>query len=310
MNDSSRAVLALTNRLVDTGVAPLRAAELWRLLAAVGDPATLVGRSAGQLRADLAAAGADQFAGADEAARLATLLDAGIALAMRLDALDERGIWTSTPFDPTYPPVLRARLGDAAPAVLYGSGDAALLIPPGLGVGVVGAHDVDDAGAEVARAAGRSVADAGLVVVSGRARGVDQLAMDAALAAGGRALGVLADPLEPLLALAAVRAPVLAGRLALISPYGPAAPASRPRSQGRNKIIFALSRVALVVATHDEAAAVDSTWTGAAEAIERRYGTVAVWRGAGEGPGNAALAAAGAVPVDDLATLARLPDGT
>ena len=43
MNDASRAVLALTNRLVDVGVAPLRASELWRVLDAVEDPASAEG---------------------------------------------------------------------------------------------------------------------------------------------------------------------------------------------------------------------------------------------------------------------------
>jgi hypothetical protein len=64
---------------------------------------------------------------------------------------------------------------------------------------------------------------------------------------------------------------------------------------GRNKIIYGLSRVTVVVTSaHGEG----GTWTGATEAIKKRYGRVAVWVGPGAGPGNAPLVRAGAAPVD------------
>ena len=65
---------------------------------------------------------------------------------------------------------------------------------------------------------------------------------------------------------------------------------------GRNKIVYGLSRVTLVVASaHDEG----GTWSGATEALKKGYGRVAVWRGAGAGPGNEALMKAGGVPVEE-----------
>lgn len=139
MDEASRAVLALTNRLVDVGVPPLKASEFWRLLDEVQDPSQLVGLTAAQLTRDLNGRVAD-------GERIAALLDSGMTLAVRLDALRERGVWAITPFDSDYPPNLRDRLGTSAPPVFYGAGDSTLLVS--LGVGIVGSRDVTEDGAE------------------------------------------------------------------------------------------------------------------------------------------------------------------
>ena len=45
------------------------------------------------------------------------------------------------------------------------------------------------------------------------------------------------------------------------------------------------------------------TWAGASEAVRHRFGAVAVWRGEGEGPGNARLADLGAKPLGNIGEL-------
>lgn len=73
---------------------------------------------------------------------------------------------------------------------------------------------------------------------------------------------------------------------------------------GRNKIAYALADLTLVVASDLDTG---GTWSGATEALRRGFGDVAVWRGNGEGPGNAALESRGAWPVHTLDQLsARL----
>jgi len=73
-------------------------------------------------------------------------------------------------------------------------------------------------------------------------------------------------------------------------------------------VTAAIERVALADPTVMVAA--DSggggTWSGAEEALRKGYGCVAVWRGAGEGPGNAALGRMGATPVHLLGELEAL----
>jgi predicted Rossmann fold nucleotide-binding protein DprA/Smf involved in DNA uptake len=55
---------------------------------------------------------------------------------------------------------------------------------------------------------------------------------------------------------------------------------------GRNKLIYALSALTLVVATSEGSS---GTWAGAAEALRAKNGVVAVWRGPGEGSGNGTI---------------------
>ena len=73
----------------------------------------------------------------------------------------------------------------------------------------------------------------------------------------------------------------------------------------RNKLVYALSALTVVIAT-DEGNG--GTWTGATEAMRNSNGIVAVWRGDGEGPGNAALEQLGALPIYSVAELGTLVD--
>jgi DNA processing protein len=91
--------------------------------------------------------------------------------------------------DPLFPPRLRA-IFDPPPALyLRGAGDPGLLARRA--AAVVGARSCSPYGAQVARMLGRELATAGLVVVSGLARGVDGEAHRGALEAGGVTVAVL-----------------------------------------------------------------------------------------------------------------------
>ena len=187
------------------------------------------------------------------------------------------------------------RLGATAPVLLYAAGAVELLDRPG--VGVVGSRDVSPEGAQVAGAAAELAARLDLPLVSGGARGVDQTAMNAAFEAGGSVVGVLAESLVRKLRSADIRRAIHDGRTVMCTPYSPEAPFSVGNAMGRNKLIYALSDLALVVAAD---AGTGGSWSGATEALRRGFGRVAVWRGPGEGPGNEKLEERGAVPVTSL----------
>lgn len=298
-SDSSLAALLLVNRLLGTGAAPLEAAplkasEFWPLMDRVGDPAVLLGQSAAAIsdRTGLSTG---------EAERIERLLGGARALAFELDRLNQRGVRTLSPLDEEYPQRLRHRLGLAAPPILHVSGPPQLLVSDG--IGVVGSRNVDLQGAEVARDCGRAAARRGLSTISGAARGVDRLAMGAALELEGSVVGVLADAMDRVVVEPDTRRAIQAGLLCLCSPYKPDAPFSAGNAMARNKIIYALARATVVVAS-DEGKG--GTWGGASEAVRRRYGTVAVWRGPGEGPGNAALERNGAQVVKDVEEILEL----
>ncbi|MBT3687172.1 MAG: DNA-processing protein DprA, partial [Actinobacteria bacterium] len=197
-------------------------------------------------------------------------------------------------------------LGPRAPALLHVAGQSALLSEPG--VGVVGSRGVDEDGARVATAVAERATSLGYPVVSGGARGVDQLAMNAAYQVGGSVVGILADSLTRTVSRAETRRALLDGHTVLATPYGPEAPFSVGTAMGRNKVIYALSTLTVVVASDHETG---GTWAGAVEALRGGFGRVAVWRGAGEGPGNPHLVQRGGIPfdtVDQLDVILAEPD--
>ena len=109
-------------------------------------------------------------------------------LMAELESLAELGGRMLVRTRPGYPPLLQP-LPDAPP-VLAVRGDATLLDRPA--VAVVGARNASGNGCALARAFGRELARAGLVVVSGLARGIDTAAHEGALAAEGATVAVIA----------------------------------------------------------------------------------------------------------------------
>ena len=116
--------------------------------------------------------------GARDLRRLASRLgrEAGVALRTAADGGVTAIAWT----DPRYPAALLT-LTDAPP-VLWAVGRLDSLQAPA--VAVVGSRAPTPAGRQVALALGRDLAAAGLVVVSGLARGIDGAAHEGALSAG------------------------------------------------------------------------------------------------------------------------------
>lgn len=295
MSAAGIAVVALTTRTVPADVPPMSGRELAALRRSVD-----VGSIAGRAAVDVAETAAIPLADAERALRL---LDRATAVALAVETFAQSGIWTTTVADDGYPAVLRDRLGDAAPPVLHGAGPTTALDREN--VGVVGSRNVTPEAAAVAVAAAREAVPRGFGVVSGAARGVDALAMEAARAAGGYAVGVLADSLTRTVRSAELRRAVLDETLTLITPYAPGAGFSAGFAMGRNKIIYALAAHVLVVTTDLDRG---GTWAGATEALARGYTDVAVWTGAGAGPGNVALADRGARGIDELPALFTAPE--
>lgn len=293
---SSLAALLLCQRLQQTPAAPLKSSEYWVLLEAVGDPALLLGLNAATI--------AGRF-GIDAALaeRVATLLEAATGFALRLEEAEQHGLRLAASVDDNYPQALTDRLGRRAPPLLYLVGDPTLLQADQLGI--VGSRDVGEEAATATRHAAVAAVEAGLGVVSGAAKGVDRLAMGAALAAGGTAVGVLADSLVRMTRDPEVRRAVTDGRLCLCTPYKPTAPFSTANAMGRNKLIYALSKATLVVTA---AAETGGSWSGAVEAIRQATAPVLVWTGPGAGPGNPLLSQRGGIGVGRLAELFPLPE--
>jgi predicted Rossmann fold nucleotide-binding protein DprA/Smf involved in DNA uptake len=225
------------------------------------------------------------------AARLTQLLSRGAQLAVEVERLGSLGIWVLTRADEAYPAPLKEQLGASAPPVLFGAGDQALL-HKGF-VAVVGSRDIDEASERFAAEAGAACATSGLVLVSGGAKGVDQVSMRGCLAAGGTVIGVLADSLERVIREPDFRTAILAGKLVMVSAVHPKAPFSVANAMARNKYIYCLARYGLAVASSLDKG---GTRAGALEVLKHRWVPLYVRSGDTVPPGNVDLIKRGAIP--------------
>ena len=137
------------------------------------------------------------------------------------------------------------------PIVLWVKGTVESLNAPA--VAIVGSRAATPTGVSVATRLGRELAEAGLVVVSGMARGVDAAAHRGALDAGGRTVAVLgsgADVIYP--REHAAIAQQIAERGAIVSELAPGTPPLAANFPLRNRIISGLARAVVVVEASDK----------------------------------------------------------
>lgn len=224
-----------------------------------------------------------------DAARIAALLDRSMALGLATERWSNGGLWVISRNDDVYPPRLRAHLGRSAPPLLWGVGDIAIATTSS--VAIVGSRNLDDDGAQWCTEVAAECARQGLTVVSGGARGADQIAMAAALHACGRVTAVLAEGLGKPSVVSAYREAVVDGRLLLLSPYYPDAGFSVGNAMGRNKLMYGLAEAAVIVRADEKSG---GTWAGAEEELKRETRIPLFVRSDEAASGNRALIALGA----------------
>jgi DNA processing protein len=147
-----------------------------------------------------------------------------------------------------YPDSLRA-LTDP-PAILHALGRLGTVArDEEAAVAIVGARRATEYGGEVARSLARGIAAAGLAVVSGMAMGIDSVAHEGALDAGGHTVAVLAGGADvPYPSHKRhVHRRILAEGGAVVSEWPPAAGAHRWSFVARNRIIAGLAGITIVV---------------------------------------------------------------
>ena len=152
-------------------------------------------------------------------------------------------------------PSLLAAIHDPPPRLfLRGSADAALLDRPA--VALVGARACSSYGRSVTRSLARDLAAAGLVVVSGMARGIDGEAHRGALDAGGVTVAVLGCGVDRDYPAAHSE---LARRICetglVVSEYEPGVEPAPWRFPARNRIIAGLCRATVVTEARERSGA-------------------------------------------------------
>ena len=161
------------------------------------------------------------------------------------DACARLGIWIMTYQDADYPERLR-NIYDP-PCVLYGKGNRALLadLPA---VAVVGTRKCSDYGKQVASMLGFQLAQRGMLVVTGLARGIDTMAATGALRTGRPIIGVLGGGIDVVYPSENQKVyQDVANNGLLLSEYPPGTRPLGPHFPVRNRIMSGLSLGVVIV---------------------------------------------------------------
>ncbi len=292
MSDDAKAIVLLCGRLgKDSDSEPLQQSEYTRLVRWL--------LSKGMRPSDLlepnnvapAAAGTEL-----PEQRLISLLKRGVQLGFVVETWNRSNIWVICRSDPDYPMRFKSHLKDQAPPILFGVGDRSLL--QGGGLAIVGSRNIDAEAEDFTRGAAEWCARGGMPVVSGGARGVDQIAMKGALDAGGCVVGVLAENLLRNSVSREVRKAIADNRLLLISSNHPEARFTVGTAMARNKLIYAMADYGLVVnCKWTSPQKKGGTWAGATEELKRKPARPVFVRTTGSVPAeNLKLLEWGALP--------------
>jgi len=169
-----------------------------------------------------------------------------------LEQIERAGIEVLTWDDPGYP--RRLKETTQPPPLIYLRGE--LIEADCWAVAVVGTRRVSAYGRQVSEEIARSLAQNGIVVVSGLARGVDSIAHTTALAHSGRTLAVLGSGVDQIYPPEHNK---LAERIiqsgAVISDYPPGTAPEAANFPPRNRLISGLSQAVIVVEAGEKSGA-------------------------------------------------------
>jgi DNA processing protein len=173
-----------------------------------------------------------------------------------MERIERLGMHALTLGDTDYPSLLREI--PAPPPVLYVRGE--LLPADAVAVAIVGTRRHTAYGREVATRLATELAEAGITVVSGLARGIDGFAHSAALKAGGRTLAVLGSGVNVIYPPEHRNlADQIAAQGALVSDYPPDRKPDAVNFPARNRIISGLTLGTVVVEAPSRSGALITT---------------------------------------------------
>lgn len=147
--------------------------------------------------------------------------------------------------DQSYPQHLADVLGKKAPSELHVWGNLELLNRPA--VGFCGSRNVSETGLKVTADTVQQLVEAGCVIVSGHARGVDITAHRTALECGGATIIVLAEGIKDFKLRQEIRKFATRDNVLVISEFKPDAVWTVGRAMTRNNTIIGLSNAMVLI---------------------------------------------------------------
>lgn len=203
-----------------------------------------------------------------------------------------------------YSQTLKDNLKMICPPILFSKGDKALLQTPS--VAIVGSRNAIGISLEFTSTIAQKVVSEGKVVVSGFAKGVDRMALDAALEAGGKSIIVLPQGIATFSSgFKQYYKYIHQGRLLVVSPFFPTAPWSAEFAMRRNPYIYGLAKEIYVAQSDDKG----GTWSGVIDGLRKKRSIYVRYPATGEQNANLLLIQKGALAVDKYGNRIQLsPD--
>ena len=225
-------------------------------------------------------------------------------------AVEEQEVTVLHPLHPRFPGRVR-ELKDKLPlpALLYATGNLALLERPG--IAIVGKRNADEAALTVAASLAAGLAAKGINVTSGYASGIDSTAHNAALRASGTTIAVLAEGLDHFQVKPEFKGLLTDENTLVISQFPPREKWAAYQAMARNKLVAALANVLVVVsagAERDAANRMSGTFDAGMSALKLGLPVFAVAPAFFPSPpgGNQELIKKGALPWEPSAGIAPI----
>ena len=182
------------------------------------------------------------------------------------EQMQEDHIHMITVLDPVYPKTLKLALGRShLPPVLFFKGDLDVL--RGQTVAVIGSRNAGEESLAFTTSVAGYLANCGINVISGHARGVDRAAYEGARNKDGCTTVVLPHGIRKLskVQMREIQSGIDAGKILVMSQFHPDAVWLVSRAMERNHIVVGLAQVVIVV----EADTKGGTWEGANTALKQ-----------------------------------------
>lgn len=167
------------------------------------------------------------------------------------ESLEAKRIQIVHPLHPDFPRRLNRFRGDQnIPSLLYVEGPTSLLRQRS--VAIVGSRDADDRVLRATAELSHKLAEQGINVVSGYARGVDFTAHLEALRSGGTTTAILSEGIAGFVHKKEIRQYITASNTAVVSQFVPRARWAAHNAMARNKLVIALSDAIVVMTSGPE----------------------------------------------------------
>ena len=135
-------------------------------------------------------------------------------------------------------------------------------------VAIVGSRKIDEEAFDFTKKLSQKCAREELTIISGGAKGIDDIAQNSALEVGGKVISIVSDSLAKKIKQKEVRESIINKKLLILSAVNPNASFTVYSAMDRNKYIYTLSNYAVAISSDENKG---GTWTGANENLKHKW---------------------------------------